>query len=195
MTKLDEKDYPNNLLDDILNAGVFTLDPIDPIPDDFMGSLAYVLWTLTERERIIICMRYEKHMTYIDIGKEVGVTRERVRQAVAKALRKLRYPDRLKYLRYGVSGVESRRVRVAAEKAVEDYKKALEDEGKNPALKLGIEEIGLATRSYNVLVRGGLSTVEDVVNLGYDGVCKLRYSGRKTVNDIVRCLRAVGVEF
>lgn len=62
-----------------------------------------VLDTLTPRERDVILMRYGlgdgRNRTLEDVGRHVGVTRERIRQIEAKALRKLRHPSRAQKLR------------------------------------------------------------------------------------------------
>lgn len=62
-----------------------------------------VLETLSPRERDVILMRYGlgdgRNRTLEDVGKHVGVTRERIRQIEAKALRKLRHPSRAEKLR------------------------------------------------------------------------------------------------
>lgn len=60
-----------------------------------------VLNQISERERKILRMRFgvDGHIhTLADIGKQMKVTRERVRQIEAKALRKLRQPDRVELL-------------------------------------------------------------------------------------------------
>ena len=66
-------------------------------------QLAAVLNTLTPREEMVIRLRYgldDAHpRTLEDVGKEFGVTRERIRQIEAKALRKLRHPNRSKKLK------------------------------------------------------------------------------------------------
>src|SRR5256885_11299778 len=65
-------------------------------------KLGDVLTSLTERERKILEMRfglvdgYER--TLEEIGKMYSVTRERIRQIEAKALRKLRHPTRVRHL-------------------------------------------------------------------------------------------------
>jgi RNA polymerase primary sigma factor len=62
-----------------------------------------VLGTLSEREREVLYMRYGlddgRTRTLEDVGRQFGVTRERIRQIEAKALRKLRHPSRAKMLR------------------------------------------------------------------------------------------------
>ena len=54
--------------------------------------------SLTERERNVIKLRFGlddgKTRTLEEVGKEFNVTRERIRQIEAKALRKLRHPSR-----------------------------------------------------------------------------------------------------
>ncbi|MFM9107805.1 MAG: RNA polymerase sigma factor RpoD [Chloroflexota bacterium] len=62
-----------------------------------------VLGTLSERERQVLAMRFGiedgRSRTLEEVGKEFGVTRERIRQIEAKALRKLRHPSRSKKLK------------------------------------------------------------------------------------------------
>jgi RNA polymerase primary sigma factor len=91
------------------SLGDFIEDEKLPAPADAAGrqllreQVGAVLDTLTERERDVISMRYGledgRNRTLEDVGKQVGVTRERIRQIEAKALRKLRHPSRAKMLR------------------------------------------------------------------------------------------------
>ncbi len=66
-------------------------------------QLLTVLDTLTPREEMVLRLRYgidDGHpRTLEEVGKEFGVTRERIRQIEAKALRKLRHPQRSKKLK------------------------------------------------------------------------------------------------
>ena len=67
------------------------------------SHLEEVLRTLTPREEKVLRLRFGledgKTRTLEDVGKEFNVTRERIRQIEAKALRKLRHPSRSKRLR------------------------------------------------------------------------------------------------
>ncbi len=66
-------------------------------------QLGEVLHTLTDRERQVLCMRFGlldgEGRTLEEVGREFHVTRERIRQIEAKALRKLRHPSRSRKLK------------------------------------------------------------------------------------------------
>jgi RNA polymerase primary sigma factor len=67
------------------------------------AEVAQVLTTLTPRERRVLELRFGlddgRSRTLEEVGRELAVTRERIRQIEAKALRKLRHPSRSKQLR------------------------------------------------------------------------------------------------
>ena len=77
--------------------------PTDNAAQDILkAQLLQVIETLTPREQKVIRLRYgldDSHArTLEEVGKEFDVTRERIRQIEAKALRKLRHPNRSKKL-------------------------------------------------------------------------------------------------
>jgi len=87
----------------------FVVDESLPDMDDvaarilLKGQVEGVLSTLTPRERRVVELRFglegDKLYTLSEIGAELGVTRERIRQIETKALRKLRHPSRSRRLR------------------------------------------------------------------------------------------------
>ncbi len=91
------------------HLGDFLPDENVPVPDEAAAftmlreQLDEVLGTLTEREQRVLKLRFGlddgKARTLEEVGKEFKVTRERIRQIEAKALRKLRHPSRSRKLR------------------------------------------------------------------------------------------------
>ncbi len=91
------------------HLGDFVQDENTPVPEDAASlsmlkkELEGALDTLTERERKVLTLRFgleDGHArTLEEVGQEFRVTRERIRQIEAKALRKLRHPTRSKKLR------------------------------------------------------------------------------------------------
>lgn len=81
-----------------------TILPLEAaINTDLEEQTGKVLSTLTEREEKVLRMRFgigiKSDHTLEEVGQEFGVTRERIRQIEAKALRKLRHPSRSKRLK------------------------------------------------------------------------------------------------
>jgi RNA polymerase primary sigma factor len=79
------------------------LSPVDQASKQLLKDhLDEVLSTLTDREARVLKLRFglegSKQMTLEEVGKVFGVTRERIRQIEAKALRKLKHPSRRKKL-------------------------------------------------------------------------------------------------
>ena len=91
------------------HLGDFIQDDNVPVPADAAAftmlkeQLEEVLDTLTEREQKVLRLRFGlddgRARTLEEVGKEFNVTRERIRQIEAKALRKLRHPSRSRKLK------------------------------------------------------------------------------------------------
>ncbi len=96
------------------SLGDFIPDPDTLTPYEYTSKemlkreLDAVLETLTDREEKVLRMRFGlldgRTRTLEEVGKEFGVTRERIRQIEAKALRKLRHPSRSKKLKDFTNG-------------------------------------------------------------------------------------------
>lgn len=95
--------------EDDSHLGDFIKDEHNMSPEDFTTNellkdeIDDILLTLTEREEKVIRLRFGledgKARTLEEVGQMFGVTRERIRQIEAKALRKLRHPSRSRKLR------------------------------------------------------------------------------------------------
>ncbi len=95
--------------EDDSHLGDFIQDDDSPAPQDAAAytllreQLEEVMKTLTPREAKVLKLRFGledgKSRTLEEVGKEFNVTRERIRQIEAKALRKLRHPSRSKKLK------------------------------------------------------------------------------------------------
>jgi RNA polymerase primary sigma factor len=91
------------------HLGDFIKDDNVPVPAEAAAftllkeQLEEVLGTLTEREQKVLTLRFGlddgRARTLEEVGKEFNVTRERIRQIEAKALRKLRHPSRSRKLK------------------------------------------------------------------------------------------------
>ena len=95
--------------EDDSHLGDFIKDEHNMSPEDYATNellkqeISEVLLTLTEREEKVIKLRFGledgKSRTLEEVGQMFGVTRERIRQIEAKALRKLRHPSRSRKLK------------------------------------------------------------------------------------------------
>ena len=95
--------------EDDSHLGDFIPDETNMSPEDFAvnellkDEISEVLLTLTEREEKVIRLRFGledgRPRTLEEVGQLFGVTRERIRQIEAKALRKLRHPSRSRKLK------------------------------------------------------------------------------------------------
>ena len=89
--------------------GEFIADDMIMAPDEtasqelLKGHVRDILDTLTPRERKVLELRFgledDRQRTLEEVGKEFGVTRERIRQIEAKALKKLKHPSKNKKLK------------------------------------------------------------------------------------------------
>ncbi|MBR3795757.1 MAG: hypothetical protein IKK34_06985 [Clostridia bacterium] len=198
------REWPFDLLDDLYGEPDRAYDNL---PEDFAGSLAYVIESLSEREKTCILERYRDHDSLAAIGQRHKVTTERIRQVVGKAVRKLRHPSRMRIIEYGVHGYLARQTAEAAEKAgrraafkaVEDYKlgRALnpgdaEAVEREKLYSVRIEDLNLSVRSFHCLKRQCVNTVGDLLTMTAEELERVRNLGVKSHDEIVTALERLG---
>lgn len=164
---------------------------------------------LTERENKVLQMRYEWGMTLNEVGVEIGITQERVRQIEAKAFRKLHY----RTYHYELECVPKKELR-GAQLQVEHYKAQAdylqreldrirgivpaqreEMEKKSTLLETPIENLDLSVRSYNCLKRAGIQTLGDLCGKTYAEMMKVRNLGKRSLAEIEDKMKENGLRF
>ena len=108
-TKAEATLEMSKVLNDVSSGKYFIEDRNTLAPSDAASyqllreQVDDVLFTLSEREARVLQLRFGledgRSRTLEEVGRDFGVTRERIRQIEAKALRKLRHPTRSKKLR------------------------------------------------------------------------------------------------
>ena len=209
ISKIKELEYPLNLIYAVFEDDAEEIIENSDTISDFNGSVEYVLHTLSERERTVLKYRFVDLMTYEEVGKLYNVTRERIRQVEAKALRKLRHPNRSKYLKYGVSGIienirtgyrnrfadlESKLIELCklneqkANKVIDDVRLRQKYDSTK------IEDMDLSVRSYHCLKRAGICNLQQLAKLSYEDLTHVRNLGRKSTEEIIEKLKEYGYE-
>lgn len=188
-----ETPYPYNLLDEVIRG---RWEPV--LNADQEAGLEHVLSTLTEREQQAIAEYFGNGGTLESTAKLWNVTKERARQIIAKAVRKLRHPMRFKIIKYGLDGwnrrkaIEQEDLMLDAQEAMLIHRRAiveqLLDEKVEKYTGTTIEDMNLSVRTYNCLGRAGIRTLNDLLdyarNNGEEGLYRIRNLGRKSVAEL-----------
>ena len=203
----DMKSYPNNLL-----RQIFLGEEFDNLADDSGIALDYVISeTMSEREALLLRMRYKENMTYADIAKAVGNSSSTVTHSIRKAERKLSQPIRKKKIRLGMHNLfkyvmecEENRLEAIYRRKISSLERAnaiLKQEKfvpESPDLDIideGIEVLDLSVRCYNVLRRANIQTVRDLVDTEPEKIFNLPNLGRKSLEELLDVLFEKGFAY
>lgn len=170
------------------------------------------------QEAECLYLYYHDGNTLNEIAKQKGVTRERIRQLVAKAMHKIRVRyvllpqelelkeqrERLEADLRALNEYRGQLVQLFKEKGV--YTQEMEIEfGKvtsktrqdvlKAELEEPIEELNLSIRSANCLRRAGIDTIADLVSHSYDEMRTVRNLGKKSLKEIEGKLKERGYAF
>ena len=189
---------------------------LEAYPSDLEESLDIMIQKLYDQERKVILYRYEECLSYDEIAERLGVTRERVRQIEAKAIRKLRYSngwvlvgkDRVvsameiqKQIENNIAIRTKHEVIMALDDKVASLRKIIKDCTENAIKKflksdldLKIEELDFSYRTYECLKRAGINTVDDLRKRSATELAQVRNLGYHSLNEIEEKLASLGFE-
>lgn len=171
------------------------------IPDFAKRLEQYVLESgrLTDREKNVIVLRSIRGKTLEEIAREYRVTRERIRQVEARAIRKLRCFAPVKTLQEFYPAMTSDKKDELANRVGSTIIEFLLDEDPNTEQEneriqttmreerlrsIKLYEIGLSLRAYKVLLQNNIENLLDLSEYSLEEISHFRNIGRKSINDI-----------
>lgn len=192
-------------------------------PEDLIESFKEVIMELEPKGINVIRMRYGlgrfKPMTLIEIGKKCGVTSERIRQIESKAFRKLRYPNRVNRVRFGIKKFNQILADKQEEKDREEecrileHKKLLQNieerhndvmkDIRNPevdasmilnAFHVNIDDMDMSCRPNSCLRRKGLYYADDFFMMNKNQMLKIRAFGTACHKEVEKALNAIAMK-
>lgn len=183
-------DFPNNLIATILSGK--NLEEIK-LPSDILGTFYYVMYeTLSSREVDILLMRYSAEESYRAIGEKYNVTRERIRQEEAKALKKLQASKIIELLLNGIEKTRSSDYEDGYNEGIKAAKREIVDTLSEQLYgsrdNIPIEDMKLSVRTFNTLKRVGIKTLSDILREKKEGLKKVEHLGRNGYNEVVEIL-------
>ena len=174
----------------------------------YIPALIEAMNDLTDREQKVLELRYKHYLTLEQCGYHFNVTRERIRQVEAKALRKLRSPYRSKHwildtmdkareAQEKLSQLELENIRLKnyIESHLTNSKIPWDNERKEDSVSdISIDNLELSVRSFNCLKRAGIDTLGDLSEYTLEKLLKVRNLGRKSMEEVITKAKEYGIE-
>lgn len=167
----------------------------------YVPALEEAITHLTDREQMVLEMRFVHGMFLGQCGKHLNVSRERIRQIEAKAIRKLRNPRFAKHYLLDTLDkafeIDAERARLEREnmmlrEKLEKYENI--PKPKAEPRKIDIDDMELSVRSYNCLRRAGFNFVDDLDGKTVEDLKRVRNLGMKSLREVVEKAKQFGVE-
>ncbi len=171
--------FPDNLIKEI---GTVSL----PLNDDQIAGLRHALTLLKDREQDIIKMRFEDGATFSEVGKRLGISGSRASQIAAKAIKKLRHPNRSVFFRNGLETTWEIRKRFADGDPLSEHLRSLP-----------VAEMNMSARVKNSLIRHELDTlgqVYDMLLLRTEELMKFRNFGAGSMLELLNAMKEYGID-
>lgn len=196
--------YPYNLAEAIIghrSSSDVVLDSShieDEVYKVYAPGLIRCINMLNPQEQYVIEERFGHGKTFETIGKELGVTRERIRQIEAKSLQKLNSPTfRKKYIMDTLDTafkIAVERDFLKSENAELKKKLGVTEQisSKNMA-DIPIEILDLSPRPYHCLTRSGIRTLHDLSRMTVDDLQDIRSMGIRSMKEIITKAKAHGI--
>jgi len=171
--------------------------------DMYVRGVMDAMTSLTDREQAVLNDHYRCGMTCEQIGREMRISGWQVSETKRKAIRKLRHLSRLRKM--SVSRIVGEYIKLidSKDETINELYIELESlaNGKPMsrkilaelnARKMGIGELGLSSRTFNVLYKAGIQRVEQITLLDKFALLKIRSFGEGCLNEVVRKMRERG---
>lgn len=204
--------YPLNLID-VISGGL--CNPVDIATESLLyDRMEYILSLLPDQEKFVIKYIFKNNMSLEEIGKELNLSKVRVRQIKLKAMRKLSHPKYYNMLfdEFDLREHIKKREKVNKELSLELFKKIyalrtkldtidkvlksvgvdIMDTKDNDILSSSIEELELSVRTYNCLKRAGINTIAELINTSVTELNNVRNLGQKGAKEISEKLANIG---
>lgn len=209
-----EAPYPYNLTDAVFGYDSHEYDVNKkyymsvPMTKDQEKGLQEALDSLADREKRMVVRYYKDGLTLEQIGKEEGLTKNRIRQIIDKGVRKLRHPSRSYLIRYGYRGcgvlqrenklrLIEKTLDVKERKIAERKAKCDKETERFPELSTAyntpLENMELSVRAYNCLKRACLNSAGVIADrYNNNTLHTVRNLGRKSFYEVCQKLAELG---
>ena len=188
LTKKAKKTYPYNLLAKMFGPEGVTTD--FSVTKQLISDLDQLLDKyLTEPEAYILRLRYINELKLEDIANLREVTRERIRQIEAKALRRLRHVVYTQSLSLSKQISNKKNEIKSLESQIQQIRDTMSDVLEHPS-NTPIEELPLSVREFNGLKRAGVNNVHDILrSINNIEIMTYRSLGLGSINNIINVLQ------
>ena len=142
----------------------------DSYTKDQKDGLDYLLKKVSVLWKKALKLRFEKEMTYEQIGDELEISKARVSQIIDKALRRLEEIESSDYVVYGLNTCMAMEEEQRKNRSIDD---------------ISISELNLGGRAYNCLMRSGLDTIGKIIHIKRDELLIIKHMNESSADEVL----------